>query len=361
MLSAALAVATLSTVALLGGGAWTLSERAATEQATAAERAARERAADDDLHEMADAMKASLWAEAKAAHERAKGRLGPSDSVVLQSRLAQGTRDLALVADLEEIRLLLSGARAGQSVAHSPEKLYAAAFRTYGIDLLALEPAEAARCVRDSTVRGTIVGFLHDWLYWVSDADRAAVRAVADLAFGDGWRRAYRAAIADKDKGAEKLKALVLVPGAAAQPPVVPSGFCGSLLAHNQREDVLAVLSAAQQDHPEDFWINDLLGHFWAKDRPQHAIGYFRAAVAVRLTSDQAYSKLAGALRDVGETDAAVAAFRKAVALNPSCPTVKELAKLLAPKGRLGRFWPFGTNCWSATRPTTTRGTATRN
>ncbi len=338
VLAAALAVATLSTVALLGGGAWTLSERAAAEQATAAERAARERAADGDLREMADAMKASLWAEAKAAHERAKGRLGPGDSAPLRSRLAQGTRDLALVADLEEIRLLLSGAGAGQPAAHSPEKLYAAAFRRYGIDLLVLEPAEAARRIRDSAVRVTMVGFLHDWLYWISDADRAVVQSVADLADGDGWRRAYREAIADKDRdtGVQKLKALVRVPGAAAQPPVILSGFCGSLLAHGQRADALAVLSEAQQGHPEDFWLNYLLGHFWAKDHPRRATGYFRAAVAVRPTSDQAYSKLAGALRDAGDTDAAVAAFSRAAALNPSCPTVKELAKLLAPKGRLG-------------------------
>lgn len=127
----------------------------------------------------------------------------------------------------------------------------------------------------------------------------------------------------------------MFVPGAAAQPPVILSGFCGSLLAYNQRDDALALLSEAQQHHPDDFWLNYLLGHFWAKERPQHAIGYFRAAVAIRPSSDQAYCKLACTLRDAGDTDAAVAAFRKAIALNPNCSTVKELAKLLAPKGRL--------------------------
>ncbi len=335
VLSAALAVATLSTLALLGGGAWTLSDRAAAVQATAAERATRERATDDDLQAMAAAIDASLWDEATAAHERAKGRLGRRDSAELQSRLAQGTRDLALVADLEEIRLLLSGGGTGRSATHSPEKLYAGAFRAYGIDLLALDPGEAARRIRTSAVRPTILAFLHDWLYWISAPDRARVQAVADIADGDAWRRAYREAIADKDKDAKKLKALVRVPGAAAQPPVVLSGFCGSLLAHNERADVLAVLSEAQQEHPDDFWINYLLGHFWAKERPQHAVGYFRAAVAIRPTSDQAYCKLAGALRDAGDADAAAAAFRKALALNPTCSTVKELAKLLAPAGRL--------------------------
>ena len=131
------------------------------------------------------------------------------------------------------------------------------------------------------------------------------------------------------------MKALATAPEAAAQPPVIISGLCGSLLAHHQREEALAVLNEAQQRHPGDFWVNYLLGHFWGKERPQHAVGYLRAAVAVRPSSDQAYCLLAKALRDTGAVDEAEAAFLKAAALNPSRSVVAELAKLLAPTGRL--------------------------
>ena len=62
---AAVAAGMLLTVALLGGGLWLLSERAATE-----------RAAQDDLRDMFARLRASSWLEARAALERAKGRLG---------------------------------------------------------------------------------------------------------------------------------------------------------------------------------------------------------------------------------------------------------------------------------------------
>ena len=41
-----------------------------------------------------------------------------------------------------------------------------------------------------------------------------------------------------------------------------------------------------------------LLGHSWEQVHPQLAVGYFRVAVAVRPSSDQAFAKLANALRD---------------------------------------------------------------
>src|SRR5262245_29779783 len=65
LLSAALAVATLFAVALAGGALWLKSERAAAE-----------RDAEEDLREMARRLRESSWPEARAALERARGRLG---------------------------------------------------------------------------------------------------------------------------------------------------------------------------------------------------------------------------------------------------------------------------------------------
>ena len=151
----------------------------------------------------------------------------------------------------------------------------------------------------------------------------------------DEWRRAYRGAIAVRDRDPVRLKALAAAPEAATQPPVILSGLCGSLLIHNLRAEVQTVLSEAQRRHPDDFWINYLLGHFWDQERPQVAVGYFRAAVAIRPTSDQAYSMLARALRNMGDADGAIDAYRSAISLNSNSTLVKELAKLLAPRGRL--------------------------
>ena len=319
--SASIAAGTLLAMTTAGGGLWLMTERASTM-----------RAADQDLREMDRWLEKSSWREAGAALERAKGRLGDRGSAEIRRRLDQGSRDLGLVADLEEIRLRLSR---NSPVPLSPERLYAEAFRNYGLDLMVLEPAEAAAAIRNSAIRDTLLEFLHDWLYWVSDADRARVGAAVDEADDDEWRRAYRGAIAAKDRDPVKLKALAAAPGAATQPPVVLSGLCGSLLIHNHRAEVQAVLSEAQRRHPGDFWINYLLGHFWDEERPQLAIGYFRAAVAIRPNSDQAYAMLAKALRATGDAEGALDAVRKAIELNPESTLVKDLAKLLAPRGGL--------------------------
>jgi serine/threonine-protein kinase len=332
VLAAAVAVAILTTGALISFGAWTLSDRAAARRAVAAKWDAVQRAANDDLTEMDSLLRSSTWPEARAALERARGRLGNLASGELLGRLNQGARDLDLIADLEEIRLRLSR---NSSVVLSPEKLYAEACRKYGIDLLVLEPSEAATRISESAVREPLLAFLHDWLYWVSDANRARVQAVVDRADIDGWRQAYRVAIAAADRSPDKITALAAAPEAAAQHPVILSGLCGSLLIHNQKAEALALLNAAQRRHPEDFWINYLLGQFWHQDNPMRAMGYFRAAVAIRPVSDQAYARLGRAMRDTGDEDGAIEAFRQALTLYSDVSVIKDLAKLLAPRGGL--------------------------
>jgi serine/threonine-protein kinase len=327
-LSAAIATVTVLTLALAGGSVWMLSERSAAARGEAAT----EQAVDDDLTEMADLIHKSHWPEAKAAWERANGRLGDRNSAGLRRRLDQGKRDLDMVADLDEIRLRLTRTTAGPP---APEDMYAQAYRHYGIDLLALEPAESAARIRASAIRETLVAFLHDWLYWIADANRPPVWAAADLADGDDWRRAYRAAIAAKNTHVAKFKALAAAPEAAAQPSVILSGLCGSLLAHNYREEALAVLNEAERRYPGDFWINYLLGHCWERERPHLAAGYFRAAVAVRPSSDQAYARLGNTLRDSGDPDGAIHAYRRAIELNSDTDIMRDLAKLLAPRGKL--------------------------
>jgi serine/threonine-protein kinase len=131
------------------------------------------------------------------------------------------------------------------------------------------------------------------------------------------------------------MSELATAPEALDQSPLYLSGLGGILLANGQREEALAFLRGAQRRYPDDFWLNYLLGHFWEKDRPQVAAGYFRVAVAIRPRSGEAYSVLGRALRDTGNTDGAIAAFRKALALNPTYAAVKDLARLLAPSGKL--------------------------
>jgi len=271
------------------------------------------------------------WPEARAALEGAPNLLDTPASAGLRQRLREARANAAMAADLEEIRLRLS-----EGSPHAPvsaEQLYARAFRNYGIDLTVMEPAQAAAQIRQSAIRDTLLAFLHDWLHWVSNANRDKLRAVVEAADDNEWRRAVRQAMAVTDVA--KLKALASAPEVPGQPPVILSGLGGILLASDQRDEALEFLRQAQQRHPGDFWINYLLGHFWDQESPQQAVSYFRAAVAIRPGSDKAYILLGRALSDTGDADGAIAALHRAIALNPNSSAPRDLARVLAPRHQL--------------------------
>jgi serine/threonine-protein kinase len=147
------------------------------------------------------------------------------------------------------------------------------------------------------------------------------------------WRRAFREALVAGDAG--KLKALARSPEALAQPPAVLSCLGDALGRVDLREEAGLLLRQAQQRHPGDFWINYLLGLFLAQPRTDEAVGYFRAAVAIRPASGQAHRMLGRVLQAQGDLDGAGRAFREAMALTPHEAAGKDLARVLAPQGRL--------------------------
>jgi tetratricopeptide (TPR) repeat protein/tRNA A-37 threonylcarbamoyl transferase component Bud32 len=335
-LAAALVAMVLALAGLaLGGGLWLERQRAERREETARQEGRESQAVEAVLKQAADLQKQGRWPDAKALLEGAPSLLGASAPAALYERVKQARADADMVAELEEIRLrLLEGRRPHETVAPSGDRLYAEAFRKYGIALTTMEPVEAEERIRNSAIRETLLAFLHDWLHWVSDADRDKLRAVVDRADDNAWRRGFRGALAANDNG--KLKELLKGREAPTQPPVVLAGLGGALVNGLLEEEARALLRESQQRHPEDFWINFQLGcYFLQKDRPQEAVGYFRAAVASRPESGQAHTMLGRALRDTGDTDGAISAFRNAIELNPNRAGGRDLAKVLAPRDKL--------------------------
>jgi tetratricopeptide (TPR) repeat protein len=270
--------------------------------------------------------------------EGAASQLSSSAPANLRERLMQARSDANMAANLEGIRLRLSTDPAKTRATAGP--LYAEAFRIYyRIDLLILAPEKAAARVGNSAIRETLLAYLHDWHYWALDADRAKLRAVLDRADDDPWRRAFREAVAVRDTtvpmDTRRMAVLAASQEALAQPPLLLSGLGGVLLFDGHREEALALLREAQHRHPEDFWLNYLLGQYWEKQRPQVAVGYFRAALAIRPRSDETYTKLGRALLETRDPEGAIAAFGKALELNRNVAAVKDLAKAPAPYDRL--------------------------
>src|SRR5439155_5894190 len=120
------------------------------------------------------------------------------------------------------------------------------------------EPEEAAARLRQSAIRDTLLAYLHDWLYWAPATDRDHLRAVLERADDSQWRRAFRQALAAKDR--DKLKALASELEAQVQPPVVLSCVGDALSRVALGAEGAALLRKAQHYHPGDFWINYLLG-----------------------------------------------------------------------------------------------------
>ena len=334
--TAAPVAAALVLVALaLGGGFWLQRQQAERRAEKARQEGQQSQAVEAVLAQAADLQMQGHWPEALAVLEGAPGLLGTPTPTGLGERVNQALADAHMVAKLEEIRLrLLEGRQSHDAVAPKGDKLYAEAFRDYGIDLTMQEPAEAAARIRRSAIRATLLAFLHDWLFhWAQGADHDRLRAVGDRADDDDWRRRIREALPVKDAG--KLKGLLRAREAPAQPPVVLSTLAGVLSHSSHDEESQALLREAQQHHPEDFWINFQLGYFLQEERPQEAVGYFRAAVASRPLSGQAHTLLGRVLRDTHDAEGSIIAFRKAIELNANQAGARDLATVLAPKGRL--------------------------
>src|SRR6516225_4852741 len=92
------------------------------------------------------------WPDAAMALERAEGRLANGGPPHLRDRVEEMRRDAAMVARLEEARLVASNIQKGMRDYGAADGAYEAAFDDYGLGLEALGAEEAAQRVRDSAI-----------------------------------------------------------------------------------------------------------------------------------------------------------------------------------------------------------------
>jgi tetratricopeptide (TPR) repeat protein len=326
---AVLLVTVLALGALAVGGGFWLERQQAERRAETARREGRQSKAAEAVLEQAAALEnQGRWPEARAVLEEAPNLVDTPALADLHFRVGQALTNARMVTRLEETRLRLLEGRAPNG-----QRLYADAFRDYGIALPARTPAAAAAQIRSSAIRESLLTFLHDWLlFWVSDAERDEMRAVLDLADDDVWRRRLRETLRGAYDPGERLY-LLRAREARDQPPLIIGGLAYAIFNHGaEGEEARALLREVQKRHPEEFWINLHLGRVLLAERPQEAAGYFRAAVASRPEISQAHIMLGRALRDAGDLDGAIAAFRKASALPSNRAGARDLARALAPR-----------------------------
>jgi tetratricopeptide (TPR) repeat protein len=92
----------------------------------------------------------------------------------------------------------------------------------------------------------------------------------------------------------------------------------GRILSEYDKPAAIRFLRQAQKRHPDDFWANHDLAFNLARSEPpqtEEAIGYYRAAVALRPQSPGVYNNLGNALRGKRQLDEAIAEYREAIRL----------------------------------------------
>jgi tetratricopeptide (TPR) repeat protein len=234
--------------------------------------------------------------------------------------IAAALRDREWLDALAEIRSGHLGVKSGVT-----DTAYAEAFRRAGIDLDALNPAEAAERLRarPAAVVLQVLPYLDSWSLVRRNDEQPAERwrrplAVARAADSDGYRNRLRALVERPDgqnQGAA-LRALYQDRQFDELPPASILQFA-SALREAGHPAAVSVLESAAQLYPDDVWINYSLAQALAElpARREEAVRYYTAARALRPESAHNLGHL---LDRMGRGSDAIATFRALVKVRPT-------------------------------------------
>jgi serine/threonine-protein kinase len=365
-LTAILAAIGLATLILVGFGWRFLEQTRAAYEAQTAVQANHELGRATSLAEqvralpLTDKKSVPLWDEALAAAAKAEMILktGPTDAETrqrvgvqladLHTEAAEVARDRAMLERLEaahERRAAITdedldrtSPRASIVYGHAAAPAYAAAFREYGIDVLALEPETAAAQLRARRIHRELADALDDWM--VLEVDQPVARrllAITRACDQDPFRQRLRTAVAALDHAA--LRQLKREADAVDLPVATALLLADGLHLTGALGEAVSVLQRARQAHPADFWINDILGVYLMNDNPSRAdeaARYFGVALALRPDSYFVYDNLGATLGWRGRWDEARAAFERALALKEDFLKARVgLSEIFAAQGEL--------------------------
>jgi eukaryotic-like serine/threonine-protein kinase len=311
LLSGAVALAVLATLGLVGGGLWLFSDRSAKGQA-----------AYDDVRDMVSRLHESSWLEARAARDRANGRLGTGAPAQLRRLIDRGTRDLELAARLDAIHSKGVEEIAANVRLATYDKEFAEAFRAADLGTVGDDPETVASRIRESDIRGALIAALDRYSLFMSaqEPGRSAwALAVAGKADTDqsSWR--HRARDLNVLGNPAALKDLMATMP-RNDPSVIPLRAIQEYGTDENQSvaDRLAILKRLHEAHPGDFWLNLQLGGFLRHHQMNgEALGYLQAATSLRPESSIARSQFGGVLADVGRREESAEQYRRAAEINP--------------------------------------------
>jgi serine/threonine protein kinase len=289
----------MTLVAVAGSVGWVLGDRGARRgEAEAKVQEALETAAPG--MEQGDPWDRSLIAAAQRAEAQLNsGVVGPE----VRRQVEQLLRDVDMLARVEQARLQSAAAGRGTTFdLAGADRLYAAAFTAYGVDVIALEPHEAAEGVRQSQISARLITALDDWAMVrdiLQDRGGLPIHKVIDRADEDPWRRRVRVAKGRRDRAA--LEELARGDEVLSQPPAHVVLLARTLATdHGSWTAAERLLRRVLPGHQGDFWVNFELGTTLDRKNPPDwadATRFYQAALAVRPESAVACNNLGVALK----------------------------------------------------------------
>jgi tetratricopeptide (TPR) repeat protein len=261
------------------------------------------------------------WPEASSAADRAAGLLA-SDlvSAELQERVHALQADLNMVDRLEKIPLEESSVKDDHFDYFRADSLYAEAFRDYGLDVDNLEAAEVDERIRARPIYLELAAVLDGWAHIRrrkmvgagKETNWKHLLAAARVADPDPWRNRFRDYLKEPQVDKKVLQYLAAEAEKASLPTRSLHLLGWYLASAGAGETAAKVLRKAQQQHPDDFWINHDLAFYLEKlGQPVEALRFYSAALAIRPQSPGANVNLGHALRATGALDEAIAAYRR--------------------------------------------------
>jgi serine/threonine-protein kinase len=321
-LTAAVAAIALLLCVVVSGGLWVAFERAADRRAKDAADAATERAAEHDVDEMVGWLRQSSWPEARAALERAKGRVGDRGSAELKRHMEQGRRDVELGMQLDAIVLGAYDTRDGTPNFSQPEE-FLAAFRGAGLGEPSDDPEVVAARIRESHIHNALVVALDQCASFTGDLRMVAwMREVARKADPDSadWRN--RAG--DPANWKDEMAFAGLLETAPVAPRAIPTLLAGEGRMAGAGQDTIPHLKRIQAAYPGDFRVNFRLGYVLAgKGDHREALRYHQAALAARPSSVFGHSSLGESLQALGRNEEALEQYEHALKLAPTVPYIR--------------------------------------
>jgi serine/threonine-protein kinase len=304
------AVAALAVVVLGGGGWWWWHQRAVAATAQV----------DLLLQQMDNLRSEEKWPEALAVARQANGLLATGGiPLPLQHRVREGLADADMVVRLENIRLAQTELKNGRLDRDTPAHGYAAAFRNYGIDVEALEPAEAIERIRRRSVRDHLAAVLEDWAGLnVAPPFKERLLGLAEQAGSEDYRAELQAARNTRDKQA--LYRLADSLDVRQRSALALLQLSMALKREGDSAAAVRLLRRAQQQYPGDFWLNITLGQAFLHQKPpqlDEAVRFYTAALALRSQNPVPYVDLGFVLDKQGRLDEAIALYEKSLQLQP--------------------------------------------